>query len=68
MGARIVTSATSFAAYVGRGTSAVEHWRASRDKNRCSLAALDDSHLSDLSDVGRRIRREQRARLWETDD
>jgi hypothetical protein len=42
------------------GVSKLRHrWRG-RDKNRHALAAVGDDQLSDLSDIGRQIRREER--------
>jgi hypothetical protein len=38
-------------------------WRMARDEGRQALAQVDDDHLSDLSEIGRRVRREERHRL-----
>jgi hypothetical protein len=38
-------------------------WWMGRDEGRQALAQVDDDHLSDLSEIGRQVRREERHRL-----
>jgi uncharacterized protein YjiS (DUF1127 family) len=38
-------------------------WWMARDESRQALAQVDDDHLSDLSEIGRQVRREERRRL-----
>jgi uncharacterized protein YjiS (DUF1127 family) len=47
-------------AWVGGTISNIRRWWAGRDLNRQALAELDDDQLSDLSDLGRQVRREAR--------
>lgn len=44
----------------------LKRWRKGADRSRRALAALDDDQLSNLSEIGREIRREeQRAKRHE---
>ena len=45
---------------IGSGTMAFKRWWSGSDNSRRSLAALDDDQLSNLSEIGRQIRREER--------
>jgi uncharacterized protein YjiS (DUF1127 family) len=58
----VAASATNAVKYIGGGgrTSKLRRWWLDRDKSRRALAALDDDQLSNLSDIGRQIRREAR--------
>jgi uncharacterized protein YjiS (DUF1127 family) len=38
----------------------LRRWWSERDKSRRALASLDDDEISNLSDIGRQVRREAR--------
>jgi len=50
------------AAHSGYLKCAVAHWQSADERNRRALAKLDDSQLSNLSDLGRRVRYDTRQR------
>ena len=58
----VAASATNAVKYIGGGSRAskLRRWWLDRDKSRRALAALNDDQLSNLSDIGRQIRREAR--------
>jgi hypothetical protein len=62
IGAIVAASATNVVGCIGGGSGASKlgRRRLDRDKSRRALAALDDDELSNLSDLGRQIRREAR--------
>ena len=57
---RAVQARRDRVACVGSTISDIRRWWPGRDLNRQALAALDDDRLSDLSDLGRQVRREAR--------
>jgi hypothetical protein len=62
VGAIVAASATNAVGCIGGSSRASKlgRWWLDRDKSRRALAALDDDKLSNLSDLGRQIRREAR--------
>jgi uncharacterized protein YjiS (DUF1127 family) len=59
-GALVTASVRIAATFVGGGSRELARWWLGGDKSRHALAELDDDELSNLSDIGRQIRREER--------